>query len=167
MDDVTLLMAYFQSTVKGLFSGVPVVQTKRAARDGKQRESGQIAGLNLQDGQFVVSCYEGDAVDSTPTFENMSRRYPVIVEYMKRAMNAATVTGAGSAPAEVLEDPDVRNTRTEILNNLFLPTSTSVPNLFDVRVKPGVVYGVVVDDKTIIVSPITFFCTCTNPRPGA
>jgi hypothetical protein len=167
VDDATLLLAYFQSTLQGLFPNSPVVQTKRAARDGKQRQGGQIAGLNLQSGQFVVSCYDGDVVDTTPTFENMSRRYPIVAEYIKIVMNAATVTGRGSAPSDVLEDPDVRDTRTEILTNFFLPTTTEVPNLFDVRVKPGATYDVVADNKTIIVSPITFFCACMNPRPGA
>jgi hypothetical protein len=168
MDDVTVLLAYFQGVLTGLYTpALPVFQSKRAARDGVQRQGGFWEGQNISNGAFCLSCEVGDVVD-TPgaSFENITRRYPVIVEYVKRAPNASTVTDAGSGPAEVLEDPDVRKKRTAIINNLYIETAIAVPNMFDVRVKPDRTYALTGDNKTVIVSPITFFCALTNSRPG-
>jgi hypothetical protein len=165
-DDVTLLFAYFNTTLTRVFS-LPVFQSKRPARRGKQRSGGFWEGANISAGAFCLSCDTGDRVDQVPTFENLSRTYPFIVEYVFRAPNAAIVNDAGSAPAEVLESPQVRVIRTSEIENLFLPTTTLVPNLFDVRIAPDRTYDVTADNETVMVSPITFFCTCHNPRPGS
>jgi hypothetical protein len=170
VDDVTILLSYFQATIAALFPALPApILTKNAARDGKQREGGYAEGFNITGGAFVVSCCEGDIIDKgAATFEVISRQYPVIVEYVKRLANASTVTAPGSAPAEILEDPDVRQKRTELINNLFIMTTTAVPNMYDVRPpRMGKTYSLTADTKTIMISPTTYLCTLINPRPGA
>jgi hypothetical protein len=166
MDDVNVLMDYFNVGILGTFTGSATIITKNAAQSGKQRQGGFPEGFNLQNGGFVISCNEGDVVDKAATFEVMTRQYPVIVEYVKRLANAATVQGAGTAPAEVLEDPDVRAKRTTLVNTFFVPTASSVPNMFDVRPpKMNKVYTLTADNITILVSPVTFWCHLLNPRP--
>lgn len=166
MDDVTLLFTYFQATLKTAFD-LPIFQSKRAAREGRQRKGGFWEGQNLQNGAFCLSCDDRDIVDEVPTFEYLSRTYPFIVEYLMRSPTMPSLGSGTGGPAEVLENPAVRVIRTSEITNLFIPTASSVPNLFDVRVQPDTTYDVAGDNELVIVSPITFFCTCHNPRPGS
>jgi hypothetical protein len=168
MDDVNVLMDYFSAGIQSTF-GVGSSQisiAKNPARDGKQRLCGLPEGANVQIPFFVISSCEGDQIGKAITFENMTRQYPVIVEYIKRMENAATVQNTGTAPATILEDPDVRAKRTTLVNEFFVPTAASVANMWDVRPpKMNKAYTLMADTNAYLVSPVTFLCHLINPLP--
>ena len=163
--DGTVLLNAVQTAILGLYNpSIPTIISREEASRGKpKRLTGWTAGYPST--CFILSLNGPEEVDGTlgATFENMVVRYWVAAEYLKPIEQAIPNNSGG--PPGVLDDPDVRNKRFDLLNLLYTQYVTGVSNLFDTRAKPGPVYQQTLDDR-VITSMCKYLFDLHNPRPG-
>lgn len=166
--DATVLLTAVRTAIAGLGyePAIPCVNpSKEEAGIGRARKAGWTAGYPAT--CFVLSLNGPEEVDDNlgTTFEYMVNRYWVAVEYLKPIEQAIVDNQTG--PPAVLDDPDVRNKRFDLINLLYTQYLTGVSNLYDTRVKPGKVYQQIDADQRIVTSMCKYLFLLHNPRPGA
>lgn len=131
--NATLALSAVSAALATLYS-LPVYTAKRPVGAGKPPIGGWNPGWNATNGCFVVSAQEPEGVDDDGTFEEVSVRYAVTVEYVKPSH---AKTAGGEDPA-LNEDSDVRDKRAGVRSLLYSPRVSGIADVANVswRARP-------------------------------
>lgn len=143
------------------YPAVEVRQSKRRAANGRQLNGGWTEGYPVP--CFILSCSDPETIDDAGSFETVSVRYYVLIEYVK-ATEAKVDDFPGKPPA-VVEDPDVRDVRETLRQTFYKPTLAGVGRLFDTRVQTRGIYDPGGGGK-LVATGIVFSFNLWEVRPG-
>lgn len=158
--DASLVLAGVAVEIAAIYPGTALYVVKRPVTGNKPPNGGFNPAWTLP--CFVLSANEPEGIDDDGDFEEVSVKYPVMVEYLKAA---SVVTGTGTDPL-YLEDSAVRDVRQAVRQRLYKPRLTTLPTtMFNVMMRPGKVYEMTgAGALQVIVSPQTFIFEVMEPR---
>lgn len=159
--DATTVLNAVEAALATPFPGTAVRQSKRRAADGRQLQGGWTEGYPTP--CLVLSCAEPERVDDAPSFETVSVRYFVLIEYVKAA--EAKVAEFPGKPPAVVEDAELRDVREALRQTLYKPSLAGVGRLFDTRVQTRGVYDPAGGGK-LVATGIVFGFNLWETRPG-
>jgi hypothetical protein len=161
--DATQLIDAVVAQLEDLYPGVPVYKSKRQAANGRPPLGGWTEGYALP--CFVVSEGDAEKIDEDGGFEEVSVRYPILVEYLKAA--EAKVGVAQTKPSTVLEDPAIRDVRQAVRRRLYKPflQGVSTAEIIDISETQKPVYETTTTGGgRAVVSGQTFAYLVWEPR---
>lgn len=160
--DATDLMDAVAAELADLYPTIPVYTSKRSASRDRYPMGGYQPGYAST--CFVVSMADAEPIDDIGSFEEVSVGYPIVVEYIKPAMQK--VTGSTSGNPSVVEDPDIRDKRKAIRQRLYKPRIAAIGTIVDIKhtnLRPG---DTVADNKPLVVAGQVFTFTLWESRPA-
>jgi len=141
--NATLILDAMPAFLNGLYDPIPVII--RRGSPGPDPSS-PLAGWKPGDPTtcFVVSCNEQEPVDEgLGSFEEIYVSYTLSIAYVKPSM---------MEPGRWAEDPDIREKRQTVRDNIYKPRFPAVSGVFNVDYKSGPVYEVLENQPPLIVS---------------
>lgn len=142
--DATLLFANVAAVVQATFPGKTVYTSKRQAARGKNLSGGWTEGYVTP--CFIISECDPERIDEDGTFELVSVRYPILIEFVK---SVQTALASGQTPTAIVEDPEFRDVRAALRAALYQPQLLAVANIIDISDTPRPVYDPAGEGKLV------------------
>lgn len=145
--DATTLLGLVEDALETLYPSVPVKLLKKGTTAGKYPDGDKPPSLPLP--CFAVSMGEEEQIDDAQSFEHLTVRYWVLIEYVKASFAAVA---SGDPNPVIAEDDEIRDVRAAVRRRFDRPNPLPGQPVMNVKLKARRPYEFTASDKRAIAS---------------